>query len=129
VIYTDRFATGDVKYRHLAGGAWGGEHVISSGPTDWTWSSLALVDDLDLHATWHQTVGDRGAVFYAIGDATAGTWESPRQVSTDGTLDNWQAAVAVDPHGITHVAWMKIQPDTEEGQILYRAVQFNDLSP
>jgi len=129
VLYTGRHGDCEVKYRHLQGGSWGGEHVISTGTTDWTWTSLALDGAGVLHAVWHQLDGGLGQVVYAIGDAHAGTWDAPLAVSTDDTQDEWQAAIAVDPAGISHVVWMRVQPAAEEGQILYRAVQYSDLLP
>jgi len=127
VLYTNRFGDGEVKYRHLQGGSWSAEDVISTGTTDWTWTSLALDGVGGLHGVWHQYVGDTGQVVYAVGDPASGTWQAPLQVSADDALNEWQAAVAVDPAGISHVVWMRVQPDAEEGQILYRAVQYTDL--
>ena len=129
VLYTNRFGDSEVMYRHLQGGTWGGEHVISAGSSAWTWTSLALDDTGGLHGVWHQYVGDMGQVMYATGDAASGTWGTPLQVSLDDTLDEWQAAIAVDPEGISHVVWIRVQPDVDEGQILYRAVQYADLMP
>ena len=126
-LYTDRFGDCEVKYRRLSGGAWGGEHVISTGSSDWTWSSLAADGDLGLHAAWHQLVGGIGQVVYAVGDAATGTWEPPRQVSSDAALDEWQPAVSVAPDGAAHVVWMRVQPGQESGEILYRVVVFEDL--
>ncbi len=125
-LFTDRFGDCEVKYRRWEGGAWGGEHVISTGSTDWSWSSLAA-DETGLHGVWHQLVGGIGQVFYAVGDAGAGTWEAPRQVSEDAALDEWQPAVSVAPDATAHVVWMRVQPDEESGEILYRTVTFEDL--
>ena len=127
VLYTKRHGDCEVKYRHLDGGVWGGEHTISTAPTEWSWSSLTLDGVGGMHAVWHQVVGDFAQVFYAVGDTDAGTWDAPRQVSVDTEMHNWQAAIALDPEGIAHIAWMHVQPATEEGQIRYRAVQFSDL--
>jgi len=125
-LYTDRFGDCEVKYRRLEGGSWGGEHVLSTGSSEWTWTSLAAHQG-GLHAVWHQLVGGIGQVFYAVGDAEVGTWEAPRQVSEDGSLSEWQAAVAVAPDGAAHVVWLRVQVGEESGEILYRTVVFADL--
>jgi len=130
VLYTWRYAPNDVKYVHREGGAWSGETVVSSGATTWTWSDLQLDDDGTLHAAWNQT-DDVEHIYYCIGDAATGAWETPRRVSTDETLHNLQTTLSVDPSGRTHLVWVQVTDlETEEsGPVLYRVVTWDDIAP
>ena len=126
VLYTGRHGDCDVVYRRTGGGGWEPEQVLSTGPTEWTWTGLAVDGNGTLHGAWHQLIGGKGQVHYATGDAAAGTWQIPRQVSIDDALDNWQQALAVDPAGHTHIVWMQVEGD-ESGRVFYRKVTYDDL--
>jgi hypothetical protein len=114
------------SYRRTSGGAWEAEQTISTGSTDWTWSTLAVDDAGTLHGAWHQLVGDKGQVHYATADGATGSWTPPLQVSTDGALDNWRQALALDPAGHTHIVWLQVE-GAETGRVFYRKVAYQDL--
>lgn len=132
VLYTYRYGDYDVKYVRQDGGTWSGETVVSSGPTAWAWSILDIDDAGGLHATWSQTENVEH-VYYAIGDGSTGTWDSPRKVSTDDTEHNYMSALAVDPSNRAHIVWIQIDDiwtvEEEPGPLFYRVVTWEDLGP
>jgi len=131
VLYTYRHGDHEVKYRKMTAGTWGAEQQVSVPPSEWTWPGLAIDGAGGLHAVWHQT-DDVEHVYYAVGDADTGTWQAPRRVSTDGTLNNRDATLSVDAAGRAHVVWVH-KEDAEDadtsGEIRYRVVTWDDLAP
>lgn len=128
-MYTYRHSDHDVKYRKMTGGVWGDEQVVSTPPSEWTWPSLAIDAGGGLHAVWHQT-DDVEHIYYDVGDAATEQWQTARQVSTDGDLNNRDACLAVDPSGRAHVIWIH-KEDHEDadtpGSVRYRVVTWDDL--
>ena len=82
-----------------------------------------------LHAVWHRTEDGYEHVRYAVGDATSGSWQASRRVSTEGGRNNQDATVSVDPAGRSHVVWAR--KDSWEadlpGPVIYRVVTWEDL--
>ncbi len=128
VLYTRRYGDQEVKYRFRSDGAWQEEQVVSSGPTEWTWSSLALRGD-ELHATWSQTVQGWEQVHVVRGDAPGGTWEDPRRLPGDEGRHGTVPALSIDPDGFAHLAWLSSDAPMDEGRVLYRKVAWQDLEP
>jgi hypothetical protein len=132
VLFT-RTGSGDVKYWRRYNSVWEAERIISSGPTDWTWTSLNLDNAGTLHGVWHQTMGNpaREQVHYCTGIASTGIWDTPRQVSTHASLHNFDATGAIDPQGRMHMAWVQIDDATPiyPGRIYYRVATWDDLGP
>jgi len=130
ILYTRRLGDCEVKYRWGDGGAFASEQILSTSATNWTISSLAIDDTDTLHAVWHQLEGGNQVVQYAVGDAATGTWQAPRPVSDDPATANWLATVAVDPQGLAHVVWLRMEPDSiheDSGTVHYRKVAYGDL--
>ena len=130
-LYTYRHSDHDVKYRKMSGGVWGAEQVVSTPPSEWTWPSLAIDAGGGLHAVWHQT-DDVEHIYYDIGDAATEQWQTARQVSTDGDLNNRDACLAIDPSGRAHVIWIHKENHEDAdtpGSVRYRVATWDDLAP
>lgn len=135
VLYTRRLGDCEVKYRRKVGDTWEPEKELHSAPTNWTQSSLVIDEGGGLHAVWHQLVGGMAHLYYCTGDSATGDWNTPRLVSTDSSLNNWQGDIDIDPEGFAHIIWM--HGDANDGggweetfaRIVYRKVAFDDLSP
>ncbi len=129
VLYTRRHGDHEIKYSSRTSGTWQPEQTISSRAGEWAWPML-LIDPQDrLHATWHRTDGVEH-VYYAVADATSGTWQPARQVSTDGAMQNRDATLWIDPRGVAHHLWLHKQDHEDAdtfGEVRYRAVTWSDL--
>ena len=82
-----------------------------------------------MHATWSQTIEGWEQVHYCRGDATTGTWESPRRLPGDEGRHGTVPALAIEPLGFAHLAWLSSDASMDEGRVLYRKVAWEDLAP
>lgn len=117
----------EVRYWRKKNGVWQKYKVINSGSTKWSWTGLDLDKKGNLHGVWHQVVGGKMQIVYATAVEATGAWRSPRQVSTDKSLDNEIATVAVDPAGHAHIAWRRLKGSAS--MVYYRKVTYSDVKP